>query len=74
MFADIFLVIMLEASEPTGMKQVKNDNNFSVAHAFRLVTMPVLLVFNHIFCFLRRNFLAKSIEISLTIVFRNIVA
>jgi len=43
MFADILLVIMLEAAEATGMKQDKNDNNFSVAHAVGLVTMPAFL-------------------------------
>ena len=49
MFADILLVIMLEAVNATGMKQDKNNRNLSIAHAVRLITMFTLLIFNHIF-------------------------
>ena len=57
MFADILLIIMLEASEAIEMKQ----DNLNVAQAVGLITMPDLLVFNHIFCLSQRKFLAKII-------------
>lgn len=57
MFADILLIIMLEASEAIEMKQ----DNLNVAQAVGLITMPDLLVFNHIFFLSQRKFLAKII-------------
>lgn len=40
------LVIMLETTETTGVKQDKNNHNLSVTHAIGLVTMTGILVFN----------------------------
>ena len=57
MFADILLIIMIEASEAIEMKQ----DNLNVAQAVGLITMPDLLVFNHIFFLSQRKFLAKII-------------
>lgn len=56
MFADILLIIMLEASEAIEMKQ----DNLNVAQAVGLITMPDLLVFNHIFSYHNENSLQKS--------------
>lgn len=61
MFADILLVIMLEATKTTGMKQDKNHYNFSIAHAVWFVSLLGILIFNHIFFLLQRKFLAKII-------------
>ena len=61
MFADILFVIMLEAAETTGVEQNKNDHHLRITHPVRLITMPDLLVFNHIFFLLKRKFLAKII-------------
>ena len=52
---------MLEAAETTGVEQNKNDHNLHITHPIRLITMPGLLVFNHIFFLLKRKFLAKII-------------
>ena len=62
MFADIFLVIMLEASEATGMKQDKNDHNFRVTHPVRFITMFMTLVFNHIFFLLLPTIYFKGLD------------
>ena len=61
MFADIFLVIMLEASETTGMEQDKDNHYFSVTHSVGLVAMFVILIFNHIFFLLQRKFFVEII-------------
>lgn len=47
--ADMFLVIMLKTSETTRVEQNQDDHDFRIAHPVGLITMPVFLVFNHIF-------------------------
>ena len=61
MFADIFLIIVFEASETTGMKQNQNNHNFRIIHPVRFITMPVRYVLDHIFFLLDSKFLAKII-------------
>ena len=69
MLADIFLIIMLEASETSRMKQDKNNHYFRIAHTVRLIPVLAVLVFNHIFFLLQCKFLAQII--CHTINFRN---
>ena len=61
MFTDIFLVVMLETAETTGVKQDKNNHNLSITHTVGFVTMIGLLILNHIFFLLKCKFLAKII-------------
>lgn len=61
MFAHILLVVMLEATEATGVEQDKNNHNFSITHAVGLVAMILFLVFNYIFSLLQYKFLTKII-------------
>jgi len=61
MFAHIFLIVMLEASETARMKQNKDNHYFRIAHPVRFVTVFMLLVVNHIFFLLQRKFFAKII-------------
>jgi len=63
MFADILLVVRLEAAETAAMEQNKNDHDLRITHTVGLVTMLLLLVFNHIFFLLQYKFLAKIIAI-----------
>ena len=49
MFTGTSHVIMLEASETSGMKQAENNHDFRVAHAVGFVTMLAVLIFKHIF-------------------------
>ena len=62
MFTDIFLVVMLETAKTIGMKQDKNNHNFSITHTVGLVTMSGLFILNHIFFLLQCKFLAKIIS------------
>ena len=61
MFADIFLIVMLEAAETAGVEQDKNLHNLSATHTVGLVVMLLFLVFNHIFPLLQYKFPAKII-------------
>ena len=61
MFTDIFLIVMLETAETTGVKQDKNNHNLSITHTVGFVTMIGLLILNHIFFLLKCKFLAKII-------------
>jgi hypothetical protein len=61
MFADIFLVVMLETSETSRMKQNKNNHYFSIIHAVRFVPMLMSCIFDHMFFLLQRKFLAEII-------------
>ena len=61
MFANIFLVIMLEAAETTGVEQDKNNHNLGITHAVGLVAMFLFPVFNHNFFLLQCKFLEKII-------------
>ena len=49
MFTDIFLIVMLETAETTGVKQDENNHNLSITHTVGVVTMIGLLILNHIF-------------------------
>ena len=61
MSADIFVIIVLEATETTRMEQDKDNHNFGIAHTVGLVPMPGFLIFNHIFFLLQNKFLAEII-------------
>ncbi len=61
MFADIFLVIMLEVAETAGVEQDKNYHNLSITHSVGLVAMLLFLVFNHISFLLKCKFFAEII-------------
>ena len=61
MFTDIFLIVMLETAETTGVKQDENNHNLSITHTVGVVTMIGLLILNHIFFLLKCKFLAKII-------------
>ncbi len=63
MFTDVFLVVMLETAETTGVKQDKNNHNFSITHTVGLVMIPSLLILNHIFSCCNVNILQKSLAI-----------
>lgn len=63
MFADILLVIMLEAAKATGMKQDKNNHNLNIAHAVQLVTMLLFLSSIIYFSFCNENSLQKPSDI-----------
>ena len=60
MFTDIFLVVMLETAETTGVKQDKNNHNLSITHTVGFVTMIGLLILNHIFFLLKCKFLRSE--------------
>lgn len=49
MLADIFLIIVFEASKTTGMKQDEKNYNFRITHVVRLVAMLMGCILNHIF-------------------------
>lgn len=49
MFTDIFLEIMIEAAETSDVKHNQNNYNLIITHAVEFVTMPNLLIINHIF-------------------------
>ena len=61
MFTDILLVVMLETTETTGVKQDKNNHNLCITHTVGFVTMHGLHILNHIFFLLQCKFLAKII-------------
>ena len=58
MFADILFVIRLEAAGTSRVEQNKNDHNLSITHTVRFVTMPALLIINHIFFLLQCKVIA----------------
>ena len=58
--SDILLVVMLETTETTGVKQYENHHNLSITHTVGFVTMTGLLILNHIF-FLLQNKKKKKI-------------
>ena len=60
MFIDIFLIIMLEAVETTGLKQDRNNQNISIIHTIELVVILLFLVFKYIFPLLKYKFFQKS--------------
>ena len=62
MLADMLLVVMLEAPEPSGMEQDQDDHDFRITHPVRLVPMLMVLVFNHVFSLYFGKFLAKVIR------------
>ena len=47
MLADIFLIIVFEASKTAGMKQNENDYNFRITHTVRLVSMLMRCILKH---------------------------
>jgi hypothetical protein len=46
---NIFLVVMFETAEITGVKQDKDNHNLCITHTVGFVTMPGFLILNHIF-------------------------
>ena len=60
--SDILLVVMLETTETTGVKQDLNNHNLGITHTVGFITMPGLLVLKHIFFLLQSKFLAKIIS------------
>ena len=42
-FTDILLVVMFEDAETTGVKQDKNNHNFSITYMVGVVAIPVFL-------------------------------
>ena len=61
MLADIFLVVMLETPEPSGMEENQDDHNFRIVQTVRFVSMAARLVFYQIFFLTFRKFLAKIV-------------
>lgn len=61
MLADIFLLVMLETPEPSGMEENQDNHDFRVVQTVGFVSMAARLVFNQIFFLPFGKFLAKIV-------------